>query len=78
MFIDFAAKLMFGAPAERNVPDDEYVELYISLRWIEEPFRANDLYEFGHSGTQRFGRKLCPKNRNLLPKATQVSQSKLN
>ncbi len=27
---------MFGAPAERNVLVDEYVEPYISLRWSEE------------------------------------------
>jgi len=36
MFIDFAARQLFGAPAERNVVVDECVERYISLRWSEE------------------------------------------
>ena len=31
MFIDFAAQLVLGAPAERNVRKEEYVESDISL-----------------------------------------------
>ena len=38
MFIDFAAQLVFGAPAERNVRKEEYVEPDISLLWSEEKF----------------------------------------
>jgi hypothetical protein len=42
MFIDLAAKPLFGAPAERNVREDEYDEPYISLRWSEQPFRMEE------------------------------------
>jgi hypothetical protein len=36
MFIDLCDQEMFGAPAERNVLVDEFVEPCISLRWSEE------------------------------------------
>jgi len=36
MFIDIAGQPMFGAPAERNVLVDAYVESHISLRRSEE------------------------------------------
>ena len=32
----------FGAPAERNVLVDEFVEPYISLRWSEELYRLGE------------------------------------
>jgi hypothetical protein len=38
MFIALVPNLMPGAPAERNVRVDEYVERYIPLRWSEEPY----------------------------------------
>ena len=36
---------MFGAPAERNVLVDEYVEPYNSLRWSEETLLIREFYK---------------------------------
>jgi hypothetical protein len=43
MFIGFATNRAFGAPAERNVADDEFFAPYISLRWSEDPLERSSL-----------------------------------
>ena len=40
MFIDFAANQCFGAPAERNVQVDEYVELIHFVPPERRPYRC--------------------------------------
>ena len=66
MFIDFAARQPFGAPAERNVMVDEHVEWDISLRWSEELYGSRSSINIrSPPGLSDLVKNRCQKIRNL-------------